>query len=379
LPIKYYQILGWKKMLFEPISFSGLQLKNRIVRSATYEKRADPDGYVTEPLITFYEELARGGVGLIITGFAMVHPSGRAIERMLSAHSDRYIEGLRKLAGRVHEAGGVIALQIAHGGRQSPAVLLGGQPPMAPSDDPEGPARAMTDTQIWETVDAFGEAARRAQDAGMDAVQIHGAHGYLVSSFLSPRTNRRDDYWGGDEERRFHFAEEVYKAIQKSVGDSYPVLIKMNGDDLFPEGGLKPEESLRIALRLEAAGMDCIEISGGMRESPVKTIRPNILKPSEEAYFRDIGRLFKKHLKIPVILTGGMRSRKIMEDVLRKKDADMVGLSRPLIREPNLPELMRRTGKEKADCISCNKCANFLRLDTVKCVQLLGGGRAQGA
>jgi len=365
-------------MLFEPFTLSNLRLKNRIVRSATYEKRADEDGFVTESYIKFYEDLARGGSGLIITGFTLVHPGGRAVKKMASLHSEMYVEGMRRLTERVHEAGGVIAVQLVHGGRQSPPLLLGGALPAAPSPVPDPSSgvtpREMTDPEIWEIIDAFGEAARRARDSGFDAVQIHGAHGYLISSFLSPHTNRRDDYWGGDEVRRFHFLEEVYKAVRKSVGSEYPVLIKLNGDDLLPQAGLHPEESLRIARRLERLGIDAMEISGGMRESPIRTIRPNILKPGDEAYFREIGGLFKKHLKVPVILTGGMRSRKIMEDVLRKKQADLIGLSRPLIREPDFPRFMLETGKERADCISCNKCTNYLEIDKVECVALLEKG-----
>lgn len=361
-------------MLFEPFSFSGLFLKNRIVRSATYEKRADEDGFVTVDYIDLYEKLAQGGSGLIITGFILIHPSGRAIQKMASLHSDMYIEGFKRLTGKVHGAGGIISAQLAHAGRQSTPLLLGGAPPLAPSavaDRATGiTPRAMEDPEIWEIIEAFGEAARRAEGAGFDCVQIHGAHGYLINQFLSPYTNRRDDYWGGDEERRFHFLEEVYKSIKTSIGSSYPLLIKLNGDDLLPDG-LKPDESLRIAKRLETMGIDAIEISGGMRESPVKTIRPGILKPGDEAYFREIGGLFKKNLKVPIILTGGMRSRKIMEDVLHKKEADLIGMSRPLIREPELPRLMLENDKEKGDCISCNKCTNYLKLDKVKCIELI--------
>ena len=361
--------------LFEPVSISGaLHLKNRIVRSATYEKRADEDGFATDALAGLYEALVLGGTGLIITGVALVHPSGRLGPKMLSIHSDRYVEGLSKLTDRVHAKGGVIALQIVHGGRQCLPIFIGGEQPMAPSAvyDPSSDVtpRAMTDSEIWNMIDAFADAARRARTAGFDAVQIHGAHGYLVSSFISPHTNRRDDYWGGDEERRFHFPEEVLKAIRAEAGGGFPVMIKMNCDDLLPENGLKPEEAARVAQRLEAMGLDCVEISGGMRESPVKTIRPAILMETQEAYFRQAGALFKKRLRIPVILTGGMRSKKVMEDVLEKQEADLIGMSRPLIREPGLPNLMRE-GKEKADCISCNKCTNFLKYDTVQCIELL--------
>jgi 2,4-dienoyl-CoA reductase-like NADH-dependent reductase (Old Yellow Enzyme family) len=359
-------------MLFDPFSFSGLNLKNRLVRSATYEKRADEDGFVTESVIELYEELTRGGTGLIITGNALVHPSGRTITQMLCIHSDIYIQGLRRLTSAVHELDGLIAIQLVHGGRQSFPILLGGSAPLAPSAVYDASTkimpRAMTDTEIWGIIDSFGDAARRARIAGFDAVQIHGAHGYLVSEFLSPYTNRRDDYWGGDEERRFHFPEEIYKAMRKEVGEDYPLLIKMNADDLI-EGGLRVDEATRIAVRLEEMGIDAVEVSGGMYESSLKTSQPDILTPDKEAYFRDGGKAFKSRLHIPVILVGGMRSRAVMEDILRKGEADLISLSRPLIREPDLPNKFRE-GKEAADCISCNECMEFGKYDVVECIQL---------
>lgn len=360
-------------MLFEPFEFSGLRLKNRIVRAATYEKRADEDGFVTDFMVEMYETLTQGGCGMIITGNALVHPSGRAFHQMLCIHSDIYIDGLRRLTDSVHRLGGVIAVQLTHGGRQCPLILLGGAEPIAPSAvyDPSSKTfpRAMTDAEIWEVIDAFGEAGRRAQISGFDALEIHGAHGYLVSSFLSPHTNIRDDYWGGDEERRFHFIEEVYKAIRSFVGEDYPVFIKINSDDFLPDG-IKPNESLRIARRLEALGIDAVEISGGMRESRIKTARPDIKVPEEEAYLRDAGRLFKRQLSVPVLLTGGMRSKGVMEDVIHKGEADLIGISRALIREPDLPLLFIQ-GKEKADCISCNGCMKFNKLKFVMCGELL--------
>ncbi len=360
-------------MLFEPFSFSGLDLRNRIVRSATFEKRADDDGFVTESLIELYEDLARGGIGLMITGNALVHPSGRSVEQMICIHSDIYIQGLRRLTSAVRELDGLIAIQLVHGGRQSFPILLGGRDPLAPSavydTSTKIMPRAMSDTEIWEIVDAFADAARRARIAGFDAVQIHGAHGYLVSEFLSPYTNRRDDYWGGDEERRFHFVEEIYRAMRREVGEDYPLMIKMNGDD-FIEGGLRVEEAVRTAERLEEMGLDAVEVSGGMYESTRKAAQPDIQSPEDEAYFRRFGRVFKSKLKIPVMLVGGMRSRSIMEDVLQKEEADLISVARPLIREPDLPNKFK-AGKEKADCISCNGCMEFQKFGVVKCVQLL--------
>ncbi len=359
-------------MLFEPFNLAGLELKNRLVRSATYEKRADVDGFVTDELIEFYKELTRGGSGLIITGCTLIHISGRFVPQMLCIHNDYYIDKLRRLTDAVHNLGGKIIIQLAHGGRQCFPALLGGEQPIAPSAvyDPSTKItpREMTNEEIWDIIDAFGDAARRAMYAGFDGIQIHGAHGYLVSEFLSPHTNRRDDYWGGDEERRFHFLEEVYKAIRKEVGNNYLVLIKINAND-FIEGGLVPEESLRIAKRIEKMGIDAIEVSGGMYESGTKTAQPDILSIEQEAYFRKEASLFKKELKIPVIIVGGIRSKNIAEDILQKGDADLISLSRPLIREPDLPNKFKK-GKEKADCISCNGCMRFQKLDVVKCTQI---------
>jgi 2,4-dienoyl-CoA reductase-like NADH-dependent reductase (Old Yellow Enzyme family) len=357
-------------MLFDPCTLAGLPLKNRIVRSATFEKLANEDGFVTDELIRLYEDLAEGGSGLIITGHALVHPSGRTVRQMLCIHGTLYGEGMRKLTDAVHARGGLIAIQLNHGGRQCRSLMLGGVEPMAPSAvyDPATKVtpRAMADADIWAMVDAFADAAWRAQAAGFDAVQLHAGHGYLLSNFLSPHTNRRDDYWGGDEERRSHFPEEVLKAVRRAVGNEYPLFTKMNADDQVP-GGILPEESTRQAARLVSAGLDAVEISGGMMESERKTIRPDVLEPSQEAYYRHAGKAFKEKLAVPVILTGGMRTREVMEDVLEKGEADLIGMSRPLIREPALPMLLRQE-KGRADCISCNKCTRFARLPHVRCV-----------
>ncbi len=361
-------------MLFEPFSFAGLNLKNRIVRSATYEKRADGDGFVTDELIEFYKDIAKGGMGLIISGGVLVHTSGRLVPQMLCIHNDFYIGKLKLLTDAVHNLGCSIIIQLVHGGRQSAPVLLGGEQPVAPSMvfDPSTriTPRAMVDQEIWEVIESFGNAARRAMYAGFDGVQLHAAHGYLINEFLSPHTNIRDDYWGGDEERRFHFVEEVYRAMRREVGENYPILIKMNADDCI-EGGLALEESVRIAKRLEDMDVCGFEVSGGMYEARNKTARTEILNPEQEAYFQSAAGLFKRHLSMPVMLVGGMRSRQVMEDVLLKGDADLISLSRPLVREPDLPHKMAE-GKEKADCISCNACMRFNKLDVVRCAQKHG-------
>lgn len=358
--------------LFEPFQLGSLTLQNRIVRSATYEKMADEDGFVTEQLVAMYEDLARGGAGLIITGNALVHTTGRSVPQQLCIHNDFYIRKLKLLADAVHAIGGRIVLQLAHGGRQSFPSLLAGRDPIAPSAVYEPTLKLtpqeMTHEQVWEIIDAFGTATRRAHLAGFDGVQIHAAHGYLVNEFLSPHTNRRDDYWGGDEERRFHFIEEVLIAMRKEAGDGFPVMVKLNAADFVP-GGLEQEESLRIALRLQNMDVAAIEVSGGIYEAGQITVRPGIQAITQEAYFREFSRRFKQSLTVPVMLVGGLKTRAVMEEVLQSGDADLISLSRSLIREPDLPNLMR-DGKEKADCISCNGCMRFFRIPYTHCVVL---------
>jgi len=358
--------------LFEQFSLAGMKLRNRIVRSATYEKRADVDGFVTDSLVDMYRELADGGAGLIITGNALVHPSGRSVPQAICIHNDHYVDGLKRLTDIVHSHDCKIVMQLSHGGRQCFPSLLGGGQPIAPSAvyDPSTKIapRAMDDAEIWTLIYAFADAARRAMYAGFDGIQIHAAHGYLVSEFLSPHTNRRDDYWGGDEERRFHFIEEIYEAIRKEVVSTFPIMIKMNGDD-FIEGGLKLPEALRIAGRFQSLGIGAVEISGGMFEAGKMTVRPNIETIEQEAYFRAATGMFTGKLSIPVMIVGGIRSRSVAEDILQKNEADLISISRPLIREPDLP-LKFMQGKERADCISCNNCMRFIKLDMVRCTQI---------
>ncbi|MDX9714671.1 MAG: NADH:flavin oxidoreductase [Dissulfurispiraceae bacterium] len=359
-------------MPFSPFRLKNLTLKNRIVRSATFEKRADIDGFATDYLASLYKDLAKGGAGLIISGSALVHISGRILPQMICIHNDHYTEKLKKVTEAVHRYPSKIFIQLVHGGRQSHPKMLGREAPLAPSavHDPSTniTPQEMTIEQIWEIIESFANSARRAMESGFDGIQLHGAHGYLISSFLSPHTNQRDDYWGGDEVRRFHFIEEVYKAIRDETGEQYPLTIKINSSD-FINGGLEIQESVRIARQLQILGFDAVEVSGGMYEAGKKTVRTAINTTEQEAYFRSASAEFKKELYIPVILSGGIRSLSVMDDILGSSHADLVALSRPLIREPDLPNQMM-AGKQKADCISCNGCMRFSKLDIVRCTQL---------
>jgi 2,4-dienoyl-CoA reductase-like NADH-dependent reductase (Old Yellow Enzyme family) len=347
--------------LFSPASIGTLRLDNRLVRSATAEQLAtEPIGRATPALADLYTELAQGGVGLIITGHAYVAAEGKAHPEMLSAHCDQMIPGLRTLTRAVHAAGGRIALQINHGGHHcdpacTPATVA---PSALPTPSGRAP-REMTHDEILTTIDAFGRAARRAQNSGFDAVQIHAAHGYLIGQFLSPHTNRRTDRWGGDLERRLRFLAAICEAIRGHVGADYPLFIKlglMDNLDRVPDG-LTPDDGVHIVAHLAGLGLDAVEISGGYGGGQDDyNSRLGVGSTAPEAYFRPLARLAKTATQLPVILVGGLRSRAVMDDVLASGDADLIALSRPLIREPDLP-IRLQTGRATASaCISGGRC-----------------------
>jgi len=348
------------KDLFSPVEIGKLRLKNRLIRSATAERLAtEPLGRASSALAALYSELARGGVGLIITGHAYVAPEGKAHTEMLSAHCDQVIPGMKTLTSAVHAEGGRIALQINHGGRQCDKACT----PMllAPSAVPKSSAampREMTRDEIVAAIDAFGQAARRAQLAGFDAVQLHAAHGYLIGQFLSPYTNRRDDGWGGDFDRRLRFLASVCESVRGQVGPTYPVFIKLgmtDNQDRVP-GGLIAEDGERIVRYLADWRLDAVEVSGGNGGDGDFNVRLGVGSKVPEAYFRPLARRAKAATRLPVILVGGLRSRAVMEEVLTAADADLISLCRPLIREPDLPERLRTGQTTKAACISGDRC-----------------------
>ena len=362
-------------VLFEPKNIGKMEVRNRFVRSATAEGVADEAGLINDKLLHYmYTELAEGGVGLIITGHAYVQPNGRCSSNQMGIYRDDLVPGLRELSSAVHRASPDcrIAMQIAHAGRQ--AARRSVSEPVAPSvvtDTSTGiTPREMTEAEIEECMKSFADAAERVKLAGFDAVQLHGAHGYLISSFNSPHTNVRTDKWGGNLENRMRFLIETYRSVRTKVGNDYPVLVKLNAAD-FLDGGIEIDESVQIATALSEEGIDAIEISGGMYESyrGKGAVRMRIRKPKQEAYFLSYAERMKEVVgDVPVILVGGIRSVPVMEKIIGEGKADFISLCRPLIREPDLPSKIR-DGKEKADCISCNGCMSR-RVDFVRCVQI---------
>jgi 2,4-dienoyl-CoA reductase-like NADH-dependent reductase (Old Yellow Enzyme family) len=274
-------------ILFEGTSINGMKLLSRFVRSATYEGMAAPDGSCTDSLIGKMAELIEGGIGLIITSHAFVSPEGRARNRQIGIHSDAMIPRLRKMAEAVHEHGGKIVAQLAHAGAQTDQGISGFEA-LGPSvfEKEKGCiSREMNAADRVRIATCFGDAAARAQRAGFDGVEIHGAHGYLLSQFLSPHFNKRADGYGGPIENRARFLFEVLEEVRLRTGSEYPVLVKLNSDD-FLDDGFNQDEMIHASEMLAAKGIDAIEMSGGTAYSGEKIpSRKGVLKvEGDEVY-----------------------------------------------------------------------------------------------
>lgn len=392
-------------IVFSPGQIGPLEIKNRLVRSATFENAATSEGAVSDFLVNLYRDLAQGGVGLIITGIAGVYPGALAPPFLMRADDDSFIPSLARIPRAVHEVAPDcrVVLQLHHPGRQiideesGPKLMpllprawmayLQKHPELlTPSPEAHRVAeatapsavhdtffdrtpRAVTPTEIEQIIGAFAEGIIRAQEAGFDGVQLHAAQGYLLSSFLSPKTNRRDDQYGGSTENRTRIVREIYKQARSKVGDSFPILIKMNTTDFLP-GGMDIEEAVRIGKISSDTGFTAIEASGGMWEATTRSkeelgwdpvilpeSRTGIKSKDQEAYFLPGAKALKEAIAAPIILVGGLRSFSRIEEVLDSKAADFVSLSRPLIRQPDLPNRwLSGEGADKAECISCNAC-----------------------
>jgi 2,4-dienoyl-CoA reductase-like NADH-dependent reductase (Old Yellow Enzyme family) len=344
--------------LFEPGEINGMKLANRFVRSATWEGMAADDGACTPKLIDLMVNLAQGGVGLIISSHTYVSPEGQAGPWQIGVYDDKLIPGLEAMAAAVHENGGKIVMQLAHAGYFANAKLTG-QTPLAPSNVEgfaKGARQEMSADDIQGVVKAYGAAAQRAQTAGFDGVQIHSAHGYLLSQFLSPAFNQRKDEYGGDIQNRARALVEVLREVRQAVGKDYPVLVKMNCQD-FIENGLQPEDSLQAGKMLVENGIDAIELSGGVLISPkLSPSRMGIKSEEKEAYFQNEARAFKGEIGVPLILVGGNRSFQVAERLVNESVADYISLCRPLIREPDLVNRWKSGDLSKATCLSDNMC-----------------------
>lgn len=345
-------------VLFEPLTIRDLTLPNRFVRSATWEGMASDSGMVTPKLITTMTDLADGDLGLIISGHAFVSPEGQAGPWQLGVHSDDCLPGLKQMTAAVHDHGGRIVMQLAHAGAFAPEKLTGATP-LAVSDlegQDSPPCREMGPEDIRNLVQAFALAAGRARESGFDGVQIHSAHGYLLSQFLSPIFNRRTDEYGGSAASRSRVHREILQAVRDRVGPDYPILIKINCRDCA-DNGLSLEDSVQVARDLSGHGLDAVEVSGGLLTGKkLSPSRPGIDTRDKEAYFREEAREFSRNLDIPVILVGGVRSFDLAEQLVQDGVAEAVSMCRPLIREPKLISRWKGGDLSRAACVSDNLC-----------------------
>jgi 2,4-dienoyl-CoA reductase-like NADH-dependent reductase (Old Yellow Enzyme family) len=345
--------------LFEAGSIKGMHLRNRIVRSATWEGMCAADGRPTLKLASWYADLARGGAGLIISGYTFVSPEGKQLPGKMGIHDENFADDHRRLTQAVHDGGGSLAIQLVHAGGQADPDQIGRRP-VAPSAVKVGQfpvePEELTTAQIHEIAAAFGRAADRARAWGYDAVQLHGAHGYLINQFLSPLTNRRTDEYGGGIENRARFLMQVYNEVRRAVGDDYPVMIKLNAHD-HQDGGLSSSDAAHAARMLDAAGIAAIEVSAGTAGSgKLGPVRSKINAPEKEAYNLELARGIKTQIACPVMVVGGFRSYLVAQRAIEQDKMDYIAMSRPLIREPHLPDRWRNGDHAPSACISCNKC-----------------------
>ncbi|MCB2185561.1 MAG: NADH:flavin oxidoreductase [Deltaproteobacteria bacterium] len=340
--------------LFTPVRLGNMSLANRFVRSATWLGLATEEGEVTARLIDTMVALAQGQVGLIISGHAYVVPEGRASFQQVGVYQDSLIPGLTQMVQAVHAAGGKFVLQLAHAGCFGRVA-----PPLVVSDFPQlsdKPRQEMSAAYLASLPAAYAAAARRARAAGCDGVQIHAAHGYLLSQFLSPWFNRRTDEYGGAVANRCRPHLEVLRAVRAEVGPDYPVLMKINGRD-YIEGGLELADTLEALKILAPAGLTAVELSGGLLTQPkTSPSRFGVKRPDQEAYFRAEAKKVKETIDLPLILVGGMRTLEVAQEMVDSGTADFISLCRPLIREPGLVARWASGDRRPATCLSDNQC-----------------------
>jgi 2,4-dienoyl-CoA reductase-like NADH-dependent reductase (Old Yellow Enzyme family)/thioredoxin reductase len=343
--------------LFSPITIKTMELKNRAVMPPMGTNLGNPDGTVSKETIAYVRRRARGGPGLIITEITAVHPDGMVSPHQLGAYDDRFIPGLRQLVSLAHEAGCKIAMQIHHAGRESFFLLNQGKaigPSAIPSIVFKGTPREMTIADINEAIAAFGAAARRAREAGFDCVEIHCAHGYLLTQFLSALANQRSDKYGGATiQERSRFVLEVIKAVRKAVGGDFPVSIRISAEEAI-KGGYTADDMQTILPDFVTAGADIIHASFGTHGSPAGiTQAPPEYKPGFNVW---LARKAKDVVKVPVIAVGRFNDPALADEVIGKGDTDLVAFGRQFLTDPDfLVKFREGRAADIRKCIACNQ------------------------
>jgi 2,4-dienoyl-CoA reductase-like NADH-dependent reductase (Old Yellow Enzyme family) len=313
--------------LFSPLSFAGLTLRNRVAMPPMWSGKATADGFVTPAIIEYHRVRAEAGTGLVIVEHAFVDPQGRHSSTQVGVHDDACLDGLSALAAAIRAEGAVACLQISHAGARASSRVTH-LPVLAPSPvttsrepDPEAPAE-LTRAQIGEVVNAFARAAERARRAGFDAVEIHAAHGFLLSQFLSPLANRRDDEYGGDHARRGRIHLDVLAAVRQRAGEDFPAFVRLGMHDERP-GGLTLAPACVTAAQLVAAGAALIDVSGGLAGSDDPGRGPG--------YFVGYAEALKEVVDVPVLVAGGIADPRMADLIIRSRRADLVGIGRAML------------------------------------------------
>lgn len=332
------------KTLFDKTFINKMELKNRFIRSATLENIAGDNGHLTDKIIELYENLAKGGTGLIITSGAYITDDSKVINGQLGLYSDELIEEYERFTSIIHKYGSKVFIQVLY-------TSLDGKM-LSPMD--------VTTDDIKAIVTAFGDAAARAKKAGFDGIQIHAAHGNLLSQFLTPYYNKRNDEYNGSIDNRAKIIFETYKAIRSNVGLDYPIIIKINSEDYMDEEGMCFDECKYVCKRLKELGIDAIEVSGGNELSRKNEGTVRKISKNEDAYFKSYAEELANDINVPVILVGGNRDFKVMTNILNQTSIEFFSLSRPLLCESNLINHWKDGNLKQAKCISCNKCLESL-------------------
>lgn len=348
------------KELFEQTKLNNIKLKNRFIRSATWENMADKQGHLTDKLRNVYQELAQGGVGLIITGYSFITENEQPNPGMMGIYEDSFIDEYQELTDMIHDHGSKAVMQIVYGGSKTTfqpddRVILG--PSEVENLKTGVTPKKMTKEDIEYIIKAHGAAAQRVKKAGFDGVQIHAAHGYFLNQFLSPYYNRRNDEYGGSINNRARIIFEIYDEIRDQVGDDFTVLIKVTAGD-FVEGGQRFEDCLQLCKQLDKRGIDGIEVSGNIHSSAEEYVGQNWYGYSvkEDAYFKDYAEKIAKQVAAPVSLVGGLRKFDVMEELLEETEIEYFSLCRPLMAEPDLINRWQQGDRSESKCTSCSNC-----------------------
>ena len=342
--------------LFSPFKIGELELKNRFVRSATTSYWSDDNGVLTDPILKHYEQLAAGNIGLIIKGHSYVTENGRAHSKQSGLSSEIHIPKMKELTTIVHSYGSKILAQLNHGG------YVGKIDRVTASNykTEKWEARELSKDEIEQIIIDFANAAENAIKAGFDGVEIHAAHGYLVSQFLSDLINKRDDEYGGSLVRRASLLLKIYQQIRKKLGQSAIIGVKINCDDFAEKGGVMIDDTIKILKMLAKMGLSFAEISGGGAEQQNyirKTRgRANIESGySEATWGKHVKKIREAIPNLTLIIVDGIRSKEVMETIINKNVADLISMSKPFVNEPDLVNLLNE-GQERASCIDCGKC-----------------------